>query len=144
MNWKAIALIAGFPIGFISIFHLFDLIVYGGFNPPFIRGSQKISGEKIMEIAESEADKYGNFELATSWYFHVTGDGVLHYAGAQRHDVIWPSKVDCSFTIIPKDGRTHFIYAVKFESDRSAYLVAVEDQEGEIVDSKPVSREASC
>jgi len=142
MNRTAIALIAGFPVGIYLIFLLLDYGLYGGFNLPFA-GSAKISLDQANALAEREAHEYGNFSLPSTSYFHVTSAGVLHLAGQQRHDVIWSTKVDCSFTIIPKDGKDHFVYAVVLTSGTSAYLVAIEDQNGEVIDSKALTREST-
>ena len=116
-------------------------MIDGGINLPFA-GSAKISFDQAQQIAKNEIPTDANFTGGGATYFHVSTDGTIHEAGQLRHDIIWSEKVNCAFSITPRDGKDHFVYVVTFTNDKIAVIVVVDDQNGKILDTKTIPKES--
>lgn len=102
----------------------------------------RIVGDTAMTIMNNTASQYDVFTQQTMWQIHVSADGKIHPIdgnGKIKRNV----EFSCSFPIIPNDGKDHFVYLSVFRNNNTGYIVVLDDQTGQIIESKPVSHEAA-
>jgi hypothetical protein len=103
-----------------------------------IGGSAKISFDDAVQLANNTASKYGVFLHQTTWYVHVNSNGIIQAANNLNHKIDESSTFSCSFSINPNDAKDHFAFLSVFRSSNAGYAIALDDQNGQVIDSKPV------
>jgi len=141
LNKKAIVFLISFPVGLALILIGVAIVQQGGIYLPFA-GSAKISFDQAEEIARKQIPKDANFTELGASFLHISSDGTIHEAGNQDHYIYWSTKTNCTFNIKPSDGKDHFVYVVTFTNEKVAFVVIIEDQTGEILDTKIMPADA--
>ena len=100
----------------------------------------KIVGDSAMTIMNDTASQHDIFTQQTVWQIHVSANGQVYAMGGNgKMDM----ELSCSFPIIPNDGKDHFAYLSVFRNNNTGYIVVLDDQTGQIIESKSISRESA-
>jgi hypothetical protein len=97
-----------------------------------------IPGDTADAIMNNAAAKYGNFSESIGWWVHVSANGKIHAIDGTGKFYRY-GEFSCLFPIIPNDGKDHFASLMLFRNSDTAYVVVMDDQTGQIIESKPVS-----
>jgi hypothetical protein len=97
-----------------------------------------ISGDTADAIINNAAAQYGVFSESIGWWVHVSADGKIHGIDGTGKFYKY-GEFSCLFPIIPNDGKDHFAFLRLFRNNDTAHVVVMDDQTGQIIESKPIS-----
>lgn len=102
----------------------------------------KIAGDDVAALTNNVIPSQYKFSQQMGWYVYISADGKIQ-------PISGDGKIDrnlqfsCSFSVIPHDGRDHFAYLSVSRNNETGYVVAIDDQNGQVIQSKSVLLESA-
>jgi hypothetical protein len=102
----------------------------------------KIVGDDVTALTNNAIPNQYKFSQQIGWHIYISADGKIQ-------PISGDGKIDrnlqfsCSFSVIPNDGHDHFVYLSVSRNNETGYVVAIDDQNGQVIQSKSVSLESA-